>query len=90
MECNASSLPSWLVGLVLSGFALCGDCERWDLLIRHSVVDHRRVNTGRGPLILCVLGETIGKIGEEDEIGERELVLVVSVRCGKECDMTHG
>ena len=29
-------------------------------------------------------GETIGKIGEVDEKGERELVLVVSVRCGKE------
>ena len=29
-------------------------------------------------------GETVGKIGEADEIGERELVLVVSVKCGKE------
>ena len=29
-------------------------------------------------------GETVGKIGEVDEMGERELVLVVSVRCGKE------
>ena len=33
--------------------------------------------------LVCV-GETVGKIGEVDEIGERELVLVVSVRCGKE------
>ena len=32
---------------------------------------------------VCV-GETVGKIGEVDEMGERELVLVVSVRCGKE------
>ena len=31
----------------------------------------------------CV-GETVGKIGEVDEKGERELVLEVSVRCGKE------
>ena len=29
-------------------------------------------------------GETVGKIGEADEMGERKLVLVVSVRCGKE------
>ena len=32
---------------------------------------------------MCV-GETVGKIGEVDEVGERELVLVDSVRCGKE------
>ena len=35
-------------------------------------------------------GETVGKTGEVDEKGERELVLVVSVRCGKEWDMTRG
>ena len=28
--------------------------------------------------------ETVGKIGEVDEMGDRELVLVVSVRCGEE------
>ena len=39
---------------------------------------------------LVCAGETVGKIGEVDEMGERELVLVVSVRCGKERDMTHG
>ena len=32
---------------------------------------------------MCV-GETVGKTGEVDEMGEKELVLVVSVRCGKE------
>ena len=32
-------------------------------------------------------GENVGQI---DEVGERELVLVVSVRCGKERDMTRG
>ena len=32
-------------------------------------------------------GENVGKIGE---VGERELVLAVSVRCGKERDMTRG
>ena len=32
-------------------------------------------------------GESVGKIGE---VCERELVLVVSVRCGKERDMTGG
>ena len=36
--------------------------------------------------LVCV-GEIVGKIGE---VGERELVLVVSVRCGKERDMTRG
>ena len=38
----------------------------------------------KGPV--CV-GEIVGKIGE---VGERELVPVVSVRCGKERDMTRG
>ena len=33
--------------------------------------------------LVCV-GETVGETGEVDETGERELVLVVSVRCGKE------
>ena len=32
-------------------------------------------------------GENVGRIGE---VGEREYVLVVSVRCGKERDMTRG
>ena len=36
--------------------------------------------------LVCV-GEIVRKIGE---VGERELVLVVSVRCGKERDMTRG
>ena len=49
------------------------------VLIRHSAVEHRRVNMGRESK-----GETVGKIGEEDEMEERELVLVVCVRCGKE------
>ena len=31
------------------------------MLIRHSAVEHRRVNTGRESQILCV-GETVGKI----------------------------
>ena len=29
-------------------------------------------------------GETVGKIGEVDEMGERVLVLVVSAKCGKD------
>ena len=32
-------------------------------------------------------GENVGKIGD---VSERELVLVVSVRCGKERDMARG
>ena len=39
---------------------------------------------------LVCAGETVGKMGEVDEICERELVLVVSVRCGKEWVMTRG
>ena len=34
-------------------------------------------------MLVCE-GETVGKIGVVDEKGERALVLVVSVRCGKE------
>ena len=39
---------------------------------------------------LVCKGETVGKIGKVDEKGERELVLVVSVRFGKERDTTRG
>ena len=35
----------------------------------------RRVNMGRGPEILCV-GETVGKVGEVDEMGERACACV--------------
>ena len=54
------------------------------MLIRHAAVEHRRVNMGRRAISLVCVGEAVGKTGEEDEMGERELVLVVSVRCGKE------
>ena len=50
------------------------------MLIRHSAVETRRVNIHRVPKALCV-GGIVGKIGE---VGERELVTVDSVRCGKE------
>ena len=40
-------------------------------------------------MLVCE-GETVGQIGEVDETGERELVLVVSVQCGKGRDMTRG
>ena len=39
--------------------------------------------------LVCV-GEAVRKIGEVDEMSERELVLMVSVRCGMEWDMTRG
>ena len=42
--------------------------------MRHSAVELRTKD------LVCV-GETVGKVGVE---GEKELVLVVSVRCGKE------
>ena len=54
------------------------------MLIRHSAVEHRRSKHGSRIIDLVSDGETVGKIGEVDEKGERELVLVVSVRCGKE------
>ena len=60
------------------------------MLIRHSAVEHRRVFLGSRIIGLVCKGETVGKIEEVDEMGERELVLVVSVRCGKERDMTRG
>ena len=52
-------------------------------VIRHSIVEHRRVCMGRDLGLVCE-GETVGKISEMEEMDERELVLVVSVRCGKE------
>ena len=51
------------------------------MLVRHSAVELRRVNMDRVPKVLCVLMRLSEKIGE---VGERELVLVVSVKCGKE------
>ena len=50
------------------------------VLIRHSSVEHRRVNMDRVPKILCVLVRLSERVGE---VGERGLVLTVSVRCGK-------
>ena len=57
------------------------------MFIRHSAVDLRSVNIDRAPKRLGCEGENVGMIGE---VGERELVLVVSVKCGKERDMTRG
>ena len=54
------------------------------VLIRHSAVDHRRVFDGSRFTGLVCEGETVGQAREVDEMGERELVLVVSGRCGKE------
>ena len=39
---------------------------------------------GLGIIRLVCEGETVGKIGDVDEIGGRKLVLVASVRCGTE------
>ena len=41
-------------------------------------------------MALVCKGETVGKIREVDEMGERETVLVVNVKCGKGPDMTRG
>ena len=45
---------------------------------------------GRRIIDLVCAGGTVGKTREVNEMGERELVFVVSVRCGKERDMTRG
>ena len=45
------------------------------VLIRHSVVAHRRVNIHRVPEVLCV-GEIVGKMGE---VRERENLCLRSV-----------
>ena len=58
------------------------------VLIRHSPVEHRRVFFGSKIIGLVCKGETVGKIGEVNEMGERELVPVVSVGCGKGRDKT--
>ena len=54
------------------------------MLIRRSVVEHRRVFVDRVPKVLCVKVRPSEREGEVDEMGEKELALVVSVRCGKE------
>ena len=41
-------------------------------------------------IVLVCEGEAVGKIGEVGETGERDLLLMVSVRCGKERDMIRG
>ena len=51
-------------------------------------MDLRRVNMDRAPKDLGVRERTSER--EVDEMGERELVLVVSVRCGKERDTKRG
>ena len=51
------------------------------MLIRHSAVEHRWVYTGRESWGFVCKSETVEKIGEVDEMGERELVLVVSGQC---------
>ena len=55
--------------------------------IHHSAVSRGRVHMDRVRKGQDCEGENDWKI---DEAGERELVLVVSVRCGKERDMTRG
>ena len=58
------------------------------MLIRHSAVEHCRVSKYSSCAKDRVrVGEIVGKIGE---VGERELVIVDGVRCGKERDMTRG
>ena len=42
------------------------------MLIRHSVAELRRVNMDRVQRSCVCVGETVGKIGKVDEMGERE------------------
>ena len=50
------------------------------MLIRHFAEELRRVNMDRVSKVLCVL-VSVGQIGE---VGDRERILVISVKCGKE------
>ena len=60
------------------------------MLIRHSAGRPSQGIFGLRFIVLVCEGETVGQIGEVDEKGERELLPVVSARCGKERDMTRG
>ena len=53
-------------------------------------MEHHRFFKGSRIIGPVCKGETVGKVREMAEMGERELVLVVSVRCGKGRDMTRG
>ena len=54
-------------------------------LIRHSAMEQRQGFYGSRAIGLVCVGEAVGKIGEGDEMSERELVLLmVSDRCGME------
>ena len=54
-------------------------------LIRHSAMEHRQGFYGSRAMGLVRVGEAVGKIGEGDDMSERELVLLmVSDKCGKE------
>ena len=54
------------------------------VFIRHSAVEHHRVDKGSCFENLVCVGEIVGKTGE---VGGRD---VVSVRCGKVWSMTRG
>ena len=54
-------------------------------LNRHSAMEQRQGFYGSRAIGLVCVGEAVGKIGEGDEMSERELVLLmVSDRCGME------
>ena len=65
-------------------------CEKWDLCWSATLPWNLAGKNALSTIGLVCVGETVGKIGEVDEMGERELVLVVSVKCGKDRDMTRG
>ena len=53
------------------------------VLIRHSAMEQRQGFYGSRAIGLVCVGETVRKIGEVDEMGERDLVLMVSDRCAR-------
>ena len=83
---QARSLRSRWLCLNRFGFTTC---ERWDCVDPPFGRGTSQGKYGSSTIDLVCVGETVGKIGEVDEMGERELVLVVSARCGKERDMTR-
>ena len=81
MKLNSSGLK--VFGLDHFGLATC---ERWDFSRSATLPWTRSVYRPCAKRLECE-GENDGRIGE---VSEKDLVLVVCVRCGKERDMTLG
>ena len=84
-----SSSPARILKIQRRAIRFREDCERLDLC--RSSTSCRETSQslyGSSIIVFVCKSETIGEIGEMDEMGERELVLVVSVG-GKGLDVTR-